>query len=149
MIITKTTAYQCFWTTMALCKHRVIGSDYWEWLSSQLGNLTIHELDLMQLADEKHSLLIGFHLVERLQQSWVRRCHCTGKSDQKVSQKIYLAFSTLQSVPPSRSVRFARCISASTHPLHRSATSWLKRKHPTSRSIPSQLASHVGQIIRF
>ena len=62
--------------------------------SSHQEFISFHELHLMQLADEKHSLLIGFHLVERLQQSWVRRCHCPGKTEQKMSlnlskKKIY------------------------------------------------------------
>ena len=56
----------------------------------------------MQLADEKHSLLIGFHLVERLQQSWVRRCHCPGKTEQKNVTESEQEEDTVLSLPPCK-----------------------------------------------
>ena len=106
----------------------------------------------MQLADEKHSLLIGFHLVERLQQSWIRRCNCASKAEQKRDHKTFISFSTLQSVkvsPCKVSLLLALqgLLAASLPPLvHRTVPQHLHSTgNPTSRSICSQLASLVGK----
>ena len=47
-------------------------------------NINLYPSHLVQLADEKHSLLISVHLVEGLQHPGVGCCDSAGKSEQKL-----------------------------------------------------------------
>ena len=47
-------------------------------------NINLYPSHLVQLADEKHSLLISVHLVEGLQHPGVGCCNSAGKSEQKL-----------------------------------------------------------------